>query len=242
MTDELDETQAEEIEVIEEVKEEKPEAKAEEKPSKEDSKEKDELIAALREEFAAAIRKEEKDKLYPTIEKYKQDLKAQEEAKKALETKLKEYEDKNLSGEERIQKQLADLAEKNEQLANQLERVSEEAAKEIYRVQLEAAREKALAKYGDSIVPEMVSGSTIEEIYESAEKANSVYLQIKAKAEEEVKAKSKTVPVGTKAAPVNVGGQASGTDLDIQTVKGINDPQEWAKVKDKLLEKALSGM
>lgn len=241
MLDGPDETQVEEIIETPETPE-TPEVTEEAKTSDNDSEEKDKIIAALRKEFAASIRKEEKDKLYPTIEKQKNDLLAAEEAKKALELKLKEYEDKNLTADEKNEKRWTELAEQNDALAKQLERVSEEAAKEIYRIQLEATREKVLAKYGEEIVPEMVVGSTIEEIQQSAEKANSVYLNIKAKAEEAAKAKSKTQAVGTKASPTNVSGQASGTDMDIATVKGINDPAEWAKVKEKLLEKAFSGM
>lgn len=230
-------------EVTEEIIEEETEV-IEEKPVEEEKKkeepkntEKEELIEALRKEFAEKIRKEEKDKLYPTMEKYKKELQEKEEANKALAAKMKEYEDSHLSGEEKIQKQLQELLDANDQLSKQLENVSSEAAKEIYSIQLDAAREKALAKYGNDIIPEMVSGSTIEEIYQSAEKANSVYLQIKAKAEEDAKAKSKTVQVGSNISPKNPG--AGSLEMDVQDVKNIKDPAEFEKIKEKLLAKAL---
>jgi hypothetical protein len=211
-----------------------------EKEKKEEPKntEKEELIEALRKEFAEKIRKEEKDKLYPTMEKYKQEIKEKEEANKVLALKMKEYEDSHLSGEEKIQKQLQELLDANDTLSKQLENVSEVAAKEIYAIQLEAAREKALARYGNDIIPEMVSGNTIEEIYQSAEKANSVYLTIKAKAEEDAKAKSKTVPMGTNISPKNPG--AGSLEMDIQDIKNIKDPAEFEKIKEKLLAKALA--
>lgn len=213
------------------------EEKEVEKKEEPKSKEQEEIIKALRKEFAEKIRQEEKDKLYPTMEKYKKEIQEKEEANKVLAAKMKEYEDSHLSGEEKIQKQLQELLDANDTLSKQLENVSEVAAKEIYAIQLEAAKEKALAKYGNNIIPEMVSGNTIEEIYQSAEKANSVYLTIKAKAEEDAKAKSKTVQVGSNIAPKNPG--AGSLEMDIQDIKGIKDPAEFEKIKEKLLAKAL---
>jgi hypothetical protein len=196
-----------------------------------------ELLEAMKKEVSERIRKEEKDKLYPTIKKYKDDLKEKEEALKSLHDKIKQYEDSNLSNEEKVQKQLKELEEANTKLYSQLESVSEIAAKEIYAVKLEAAREKVLAKYGDSIIPEMISGSTIEEINESAERANSVYLNIKAKAEEDAKLASRKVKVGTDVSPKSTS-MANSTDMDIQDIKNISDPKEWEKVKAQLKAKA----
>lgn len=234
MTEENAEIVAEETE---ETKEEI-EVKEVEEPSTSKATENTELIEALKKEFAEKIRIEEKNKLYPTIEKYKQDIKDQEEANKALKAKMQEYEDSHLSTEERIQKQVQELMEANSRLETQLDRVSEEAAKEIYKIQLDAARDKALVMYGDNIIVDMISGSTIEEIYESAEKANSVYLQIKAKAEEDAKAASKTVQIGSTVNPKS-GSSTGSLEMDIQDIKNITDPKEWEKVKEKLKAKAM---
>lgn len=218
----------EEIEVKEVIKE----------PITSKANENTELIEALKKEFVEKIRTEEKNKLYTTMEKYKTEIKEKEDSNKTLAAKMKEYEDSHLSGEEKIQKQLLELQEANTQLSSQLDNVSEVAAKEIYKIQLEAATEKALAKYGDEIIVDMIHGSTIEEIYQSADKANSVYLTIKAKAEENAKLASKSVQIGSTVSPK--GGSSTGSmEMDVQDIKNITDPKEWEKVKEKIKAKAM---
>ncbi len=186
-------------------------------------------LEALKQEIADSVAKREKDKLYPTIEKYKQDL-------KEAQDKLKEYEDKNLSAEERMSNQLKEANEAIADLTKKMEQVAEAASKEVHAVKLEATREKMLAKYKDEIIPEMITGNTTEEIIQNAKKANELYLSIREKEEErikrELKGKRQTTKVSSGVDPVSSSDE--GLD-DFEAVLENAKPEEWEALKEKLL-------
>lgn len=194
-------------------------------------------VDTLKKEFIEMVRREEKDKLYKSMEKTKEELKAEKDAKAVLEAKIKEYEEKNLTADEKTALKIEELAKANADLKDALDRVSSTAAQQIYEVQLEAAKEKVLAKYGDDIIVEMISGSTIEEINESAERAHETYKRITERATELVnQTRRETTTTNVLAPKVNDVHTAFSPDLD-----KIKDPQEWEKVRANLLEKALRG-
>ena len=183
------------------------------------------------------IRKEEKDKLYNSFEKYKKDAKDAEEARKAAEDKLKEYELSKLSVEEQATLKLQQLEESNTKLQEQMTALVEEANNKITALQLELVKKEVLANYGDEIIPALVTGSTIEEIAESAEKAHREYISIRdkevTKLKESAKPKEK---IGTGIAPQNDRLNAGVTVADINKIK---DPKIWEANRDKFLEEAL---
>lgn len=186
-------------------------------------------LEALKKEISDTVAKREKDKLYPTIEKYKADL-------KEAQDKLKEYEDKNLSAEERLGKQLEEANAAIAELKKGMETVAEVASKEIHTVKLEAQREKMLLQYKDEIIPELIMGNTIDEIVESAEKAHRKYVEIRdreaARIKEETKAARQTTKTSTGIAPT------SASDEGLNEMEAVLDkakPEEWEALKAKLL-------
>ena len=195
------------------------------------------LTKALREEIAEKIRSEEKSKLYPSMEKYKEDARKAEEARKAAEDKLKEYETSKLSAEEQAILKMEQLEESNTKLQAQMQELVEEANNKITTLQLELVKKEVLAQYGDEIIPALVTGSTIEEISESAEKAHREYISIQertlAKAKDAVKPKTQ---IGAGINPQNDRLNAGITAADINK---INDPKIWEANRDKFLEEAL---
>ncbi len=226
-----DEIKGTESKETEETTEEKPEVKPEGK--KEEKVEQKVDLDALTER----IRKEEKEKLYASFEKYKADAKTAEEAKKAAEDKLKEYENKNLTAEEQAALRFTELEESNKQLQSQLQEIVTLANDKITTLQLELAKKEILSKYGDEILEELVSGNSLEELAESAEKAHRRYKAITeaavSKAKETPKPKEQ---IGTGLGPSSDKLNSSPTIADI---KKIDDPKEWEKMRAKLLEEAL---
>lgn len=228
--DEIKDTESKETE---ETTEEKPEVKEKPEGKKEEKVEQKVDLDALTER----IRKEEKEKLYASFEKYKADAKTAEEARKAAEAKLKEYENKNLTAEEQAALRFTELEESNKQLKSQLQEIVTLANDKITALQLELAKKEILSKYGDEIIEELVSGNSLEELAESAEKAHRRYKVITeaavSKAKETPKQKEQ---IGTGLGPSSDKLNSSPTIADI---KKIDDPKEWEKMKAKLLEEAL---
>jgi hypothetical protein len=190
------------------------------------------LKKALREELAESIRKEEKAKLYDSFEKYKNDARNAEEAKSEAETKLKEYETKNLSADEQSALKLKELEESNVKLQTQLTDLVELANTRINTLQLELAKKELISQYGDEIIPAYVSGNTLEELAESAEKVHRDYINIRdkelAKAKEATKTKDQ---IGTGLGPSS---DKLNVIPSVADIKKIDDPKELEKLKAKL--------
>jgi len=244
MDDELDkelesqndaENTEEVLESNEEVKEEKKEKKKENKSAEVEAYKK-----AIADAEIERIRKEEKDKLYPSMEKYKEDARKAEEAKKAAEEKLKEYEISKLTAEEQAALKLQQLEESNARLQEQMNSLIEEANNKISTLELEVAKEKVLANYGDEIIPALVSGQTLEEIIQSAENAHREYISIRER--ELAKVKDSTKPKSQIGGGINPQNDRLNTGITKADLNKINDPKIWEANRDKFLEEALKRM
>lgn len=139
----------------------------------------------------AKAREEEKAKLYPQIEKLKKDksdlLDAASEHQKTI-TKL----EKDLAKQKTLNEKLsADLEEGNSsnktvqeltltisQLERQLEETTVAHEQELSKIQLDAIKKERIAEAKGAILPELVTGNTVEEIEESVEKAKARYAEI----------------------------------------------------------------
>ena len=186
------------------------------------------------------IRKEEKDKLYPSMEKYKEDARKAEEARKAAEDKLKEYEISKLTAEEQAVLKLQQLEESNARLQEQMNSLIEEANNKINTLELEVAKEKVLANYGDEIIPALVSGQTLEEIMQSAENAHREYISIRER--ELAKVKDSTKPKSQIGGGINPQNDRLNVGVTVADLNKINDPKIWEANRDKFLEEALKRM
>jgi hypothetical protein len=230
--DEKDEKELEGSETPGEGKEVKKEAKKDDKSADVEA-----MTKALRAEITESVRTQEKAKLYDSFEKYKEDARKADEARKVAEDKLKEYETSKLSAEEQAVLKLQQLEESNSKLQEQMQSLVEEANSKITTLQLELVKKEVLAQYGDEIIPALVTGSTIEEIAQSADKAHREYISIRerelAKAKDAVKPKTQ---IGAGINPQNDRLNAGVTAADINK---INDPKIWEANRDKFLEEAL---
>ena len=190
-------------------------------------------------ELLGRVRREEKDKIYPKLEA----LKAE---KKDLETELEELRKKVAAQSETPNEQ----PEKPPEVENEVESLKEALAnlkktymadlaklsQAIVETKLNAAKEKVALKYGDQIIPELISGETPEEIEASAEKAHQKYLEIFSKAEAKVKE-------GLAFPPADGGEPArTGTSLE-ELLKQVDSmsPEEYAMKRDEILRNAFGG-
>lgn len=213
-----------------------------EKKEKKESKSAD--VEAYKKAIADAeierIRKEEKDKLYPSLEKYKEDARKAEEARKAAEERLKEYETTKLSAEEQSVLKLQQLEESNTKLQEQMNSLIEEANNKISTLELELTKKEVLAKYGDEIIPALVSGQTLEEIIQSAEDAHREYISIRE--HEFAKLKDSSKPKSQIGGGVNPKNDRLNTGVTAADINKINDPKIWEANRDKFLEEALKNL
>lgn len=158
-----------------------------------------EAKGATPEEVKAAVetaRKEEKDKLYPTIEALKDTVKAiqdqlreekeeKEKIKKEAEDEAERQRQAKLSADER---QLEAIKRIEEQLSEErkarqaLEKKQEAEAK---KQRLEKYRAEALKAAGDELIEDLVKGNTEAEIDASIEIAKARYAELVAKVKEE---------------------------------------------------------
>jgi hypothetical protein len=204
---------------------------------KEDSLDIEALKKALKEEIAESLRTEEKAKLYDSLEKYKKDAKDAEVARKEAEDKLKEYETTKLTVEEQATLKLQQLEESNTKLQLAMTELVEEANNKISTLQLEIVKKEILAKYDDEIIPALVSGSTIEEIAESAEKAHMEYISIRDR--EVAKAKTVVKPKEKIGGGVNPQNDRLNVGLTVADINKIDNADDWYKNRDKFVEEAL---
>lgn len=141
------------------------ESKVETKQPSEEVYTKDQL-----DEMLKKARKEEKDKLYKSLEKTKKEAEQlQSEKEKVLEDlkltreQLSTLKDSNMSDIEKVNKQIELLAEQNELLKKQLENVSHQAEERVRMSEVNSYKAKKIEQSG-LLFPEMVVGNTPDEI------------------------------------------------------------------------------
>jgi hypothetical protein len=215
---------------------EKTESKAKKEPKTEDI---EAIREVLRKEMEAVVsekvRKEEKDKLYPEIERLKASLKERDTSLEDALKAVKEYEDKNLSAEEKTNKLLQELVNTNDTLKTQLESVRQEAESRVRNLQLASFKDKLISSYSGKIVEGLVSGEDEESITSSAIKAHEKWVEIaESVAKMQLDEKQKTA-LGTSIDPAT---DKKVTGINIGDIDNIKDPNEWAKVRADILAKA----
>lgn len=195
------------------------------------------------EDLIANARRQEKEKLYPQIKKLEDDKNALIEKNNnnllalgekdseiaSLKKQLKELTEASTKGDsevvKQLKKQVSDLQKENEDLkANTVSREDvENEIKAEYEVKL--YREQQLREAGDHVIPELITGSTKEEIDASIELAKKRYEEISSKVLNGVQA------------PLNNGGMSAlkNEDLKIEDIANL-DPRspEYAQLRAKL--------
>lgn len=195
------------------------------------------------EDLIANARKQEKDKLYPQIKKLEEEKKVlteknnnylltigEKDAKiSELETKISDLTNNASKGASEKEKSLTSEIEKLKTQIKTMEETTisrEDVEKEIrdeYEVKL--YREQKLREVGDTVIPELIMGSTKEEIDASVKISQERYSQI-----------TERVLGGVQVPVANVNTSSFGTkDLKIEDIANL-DPRspEYAQLRTQL--------
>lgn len=187
------------------------------------------------EELIAKARKEEKDKLYPQIEKLKESnnshLLVIAERDKEIET-LKKERDQYKAQAEKLEKdqtdgtkantKVSELTSENAKLQRDLDALQKKYDNDINTVKLNAYRDKKISEAQGALIPELVTGTTEEEINASIEVAKQRYAEIQASAYQGIQM-PKANPVQTAITQQTV------SDVDIANMS----MEEWAEFRKK---------
>lgn len=136
-----------------------------------------------------AARKQEKDKLYGTIDELKTQIrglsdsqKQEKDEKDKLAKEAREAEDKEkmakLSAEDRMAEQLKRFEERLAKEAKHRETLEEQLQEEREVAALERYKSELLTEAGDEVIRELVQGKTKEELKDSVAVARAKYQQI----------------------------------------------------------------
>lgn len=193
-------------------------------------------------------RKQEKDKLYAKMKELEDKNKLFEDFLNKEKQKAEEYAQQlerqkqmQMSEEERIKQTVSRLVEQNDTLSKQLEEVARNAQEKLRESELRAYKAQALAK-SNVLIPELVSGNSVEEIDQAIRFAKEKEQQILKQAEERVRqevvstlpkpSQSATIPDNTSAVLID-----PRKKYEIANMKS----EDFAKYKADLLQKARSG-
>lgn len=191
-------------------------------------------------------RREEKDKLYPEIDRLKKaksdgdsrvtELEAQLEATRQEVEGLRTGK---VEEKESINKELRELREHNQKLEEAIKTVASDAAEKLQASELKAYKEKAIRESGIKQLHELVQGNTQEEIDTAVKKAKEKEDAIFKKAEEDARAKlADSLP--TPISPDGTQGRGPSPSVtpkqqyDIAKLKG----DDYRKYRDQLLAEA----
>jgi len=206
---------------------------------------KDSAVQKLVEE----ARKDEKEKLYAKLESLSTENARKNEELKTLQEQLSQFdskfsklseafvEKKEPTPEERAAATLSDIQKMRESLLaekNAFER-------DIKQAKLDLFKEKQMAKFGDELIPEIISGSTEEEILESVKQSNATYKAMRERILSELADQEKEKRRGTKLPPNNVpSSEPAGVpemDENAKKIQGMS-LEEYEKQRDALLKLA----
>jgi len=212
----------------------------------------EELLNKQKEEFKKLLDDEkkkiantEKSKLYDTLEQHK---KSELELKGKLSAYEKDEQSKKQAEEEK-RKEDMDLKERLAEHEIEVEKIKNRSAEMIKAVEdgykkelnardLDIHKQSLIASANGRIIPEMVSGSTKEEIEDSVEKAKKKYESILEAREEEVKTKQTKDGVVPGPNGLDKGDSLGVETGDYYSVLNMSD-EEYARHKETQLQKYL---
>lgn len=188
------------------------------------------------EDLIAKARKEERDKLYPELNKYKEkvnnlmlviaerdseiaDLKKELEEVKKESEKLKENVEKGV----KTNKTISELTTTISVLERQLEELQAKYDADVTALKLESFKKEKIMEAGGELIPELVTGNSEEEILASIELAKQRYQEIIQKAVQNVQ-----MPAANPNQNV--------IQLKEKSIEEISSmtPQQWAEYRKQL--------
>ena len=189
-------------------------------------------------------RKQEKDKLYNKMKELEDKNKMFEDFLNQEKQKAEQYaqqlqrqKEQQMSEEERIKQTVSKLVEQNDYLSKQLEEVARTSQERLRESELKAYKAQALAK-NNVLIPELVSGNSVDEIDNAIKLAKEKEQQLLKQAEERVRAEVvATLPKPSQSASVP---EQVSNMIDPRKKYEIANlkPEEFAKYKAELLQKA----
>lgn len=189
------------------------------------------------ETLIAKARQEEKEKLYPQIEKLKNEVanltqKVNDYILKLAEKdeqikKLKE-ELQNLNANPDLTKEYNKLKKEVEELRAENERLKQEYETKINSIELEYYKKEKIAELQGKLIPELVTGTTKEEIDASIELARKRYEEIIQSAISTQQNSYVIPPANPKNTP-----QTVIDNMNYDDIMRLS-PKEWAEVRKKL--------
>lgn len=183
-------------------------------------------------ELVQNARKQEKDKLYKTLEQREKEAKElQEQLQQAMEA-LKKYEEQNLTAEEKVQRELEKLRKEHDELVQALQREKEEAERKARKAELERYKAEKLREAGNEIIPELVGGDSEEEIDASIERAKAKYQEIAQQFEAKLK-QTQTAQIKDAFHSTNPAG-GNIKPLTAEEIRRMS-PEEYAKHREQIL-------
>lgn len=196
-------------------------------------------------DLVESVRKQEKDKLYKSLETKETEAK---ELKGQLETALaaiKKQDEDNLTFEQKLQLQIDAVTKQHDDLVATL-RAEKAQAEQDKLDALESARKKALEAYqaeklrlaGDDLILELVGGDTEEEIDASIEKAKAKFAEIAEKLG--AKNKKNTADDLKNAHRVTNPTSSGVTKFTADDVKRMS-PEEYAKNRHQIMAMMQNG-
>lgn len=194
-------------------------------------------------------RKDEKEKLYAKLDKLSSENAQKSEELQTLRDQLSTFdskfsklseafvEKKEPTPEERAAATLSDIQKMRESLLAE----KESFEREIRQAKLDVFKEKQMAKFGNELIPDMISGNTEDEILESVKRSNESYKAMKERIMEELASQEKEKRRGTKLPPNNVpSSEPAGVpemDENAKKIQGMS-LEEYEKQRDALLKLA----
>lgn len=194
------------------------------------------------EELVAKARREEKDKLYKSMEKTKSELQeaqSQNEAvqKELTETKerLQASEESTMSEMQKVQEALSLLKEQNEMLQKRLDEVAQEADLKVKRSELNSYKKERIEQEG-LMLSELIDGASQEEIDSAIQAVKTREDLLRKSLEEKVRKElSAELP-----RPLSVDSQESSVApaSDRYRLSKLN-PNDYQTMRQQLMQKAL---
>lgn len=194
-----------------------------------------------------AARKQEKDKLYKTIDAKDEQLKTLTIRIEDLEKQLKDKESVDMEEikdlKEQItlmQQQQADLLKAMADQKELADKEKAEATEAARKAELKAYREAKLRETGDELILDLVKGDTEEEIDNSIELAKQKYSDIVAKVEGARKGPDKQERLNNTPRVTNPPGN-SAQPMTLEAVRKMSN-EDYAKNRSAILEAAKTGL
>lgn len=196
-------------------------------------------------DLLAKARKDEKDKLYPELEKARTELKNFKQRAKELEGQLSTTQTEldgvragSATEFESVNRELRESREKIQKLETAIETVASDAADRVRRSELAAYRAKAIAESG-IVLEELVSGSSEEDIDRAVKEAKAKESKLLARAKEEAR-RELSAEVPRPLSPDGTRGRSASDQLSPKNREAIarQKGSDYEKARQQLLLEA----